>query len=746
MWQISPLWTERPGKGAGARTLLRLLLILCAAALAAGCGLIFDGKDHGSQKPQDKPLAGEDSTAQPLPYEVRFVVLQDGQELPGGSSAEPGKDQAGETAGTSPAAPAAGGRDGKDSPGQKDASDGKSPAAPASGTAAQDTGGGAPAAGTPDGSQGSEGKSAGREGAKPARDSHAAGLAGRMEGLSQLVSLRKKPPDGELGLEMRARKDVETARKLMASEGYYEGDAGFTLEGTDTDKAKVTISLRPGPRYVIGDITVVYAPRPKIPERISDKKDEIFVRHSLDGIRAGEPATAKELLDSVQMIPVRLKQNAYPDARVVQEYYYLDKEKRTLNALIEVAAGEPAVMGRPVFQGESDVNPEYLEKLIHWKPGEQLWDQRRLDNYVTQLRRTGLFQQVSVVDMPGREGADGETVGAKPVGIRLEDARHRTLGAQLRYDTDTGLGAEVEWEHRNLFGNGEKLTLTAPYTATARGLKAAFNKPAFFGEHQVLELQGSALDETTDAYDRTGVMLSAGVRRYWSRQFSTKAGVMADMGTLKELDKERTAYSLYSIPLSGRWDTRDNRLNPVKGHVAELSLKPMTGEYNGDFTALGSTLKMSGYWAPFRDDKGNPSDSLVFAGQVGLGSITGAETRNLPSTQRYYMGGMETVRGYGYQQVGPMDKNGDPVGGRSYQLVNLESRFKVAKDVGLVAFLDGGQLYSEEWPEFDTDMDWGAGIGVRYFTPIGPVRFDLAFPLKDVDPPVQFYISIGQSF
>ena len=93
-----------------------------------------------------------------------------------------------------------------------------------------------------------------------------------------------------------------------------------------------------------------------------------------------------------------------------------------------------------------------------------------------------------------------------------------------------------------------------------------------------------------------------------------------------------------------------------------------------------------------------------------------------------------------------MDENGDPIGGRSYQMVNLESRFKINKSLGLVAFLDGGKLYTEEMPQFDTDMDWGAGLGVRYFTPIGPVRLDVAVPLKDVDPPVQFYISIGQSF
>lgn len=115
---------------------------------------------------------------------------------------------------------------------------------------------------------------------------------------------------------------------------------------------------------------------------------------------------------------------------------------------------------------------------------------------------------------------------------------------------------------------------------------------------------------------------------------------------------------------------------------------------------------------------------------------------------RYYAGGAGSVRGYAYQALGPRDSEDDPLGGRSYQIVNLEARFKVSEHIGIVPFLDGGMVYKDEFPPIIGDMDWGAGLGLRYYTPIGPVRLDVAVPLRQIegDPPVQVYISIGQSF
>ena len=111
-------------------------------------------------------------------------------------------------------------------------------------------------------------------------------------------------------------------------------------------------------------------------------------------------------------------------------------------------------------------------------------------------------------------------------------------------------------------------------------------------------------------------------------------------------------------------------------------------------------------------------------------------------------GGGGSVRGYAYQAIGPKDRYGDPMGGRSFQDVNFEARFRVSESIGIVPFVDGGMVYSDEYPELFQDFQWAAGLGLRYYTPIGPIRFDVAVPLdkKDGDSDYQFYISIGQAF
>ncbi len=723
----------RPGTQA-----LRLCLVpvlLCSLLLLlTGCGLIFNNKDDGPRRPRSNMSAEVESTAQPLPYEVSIVLIKDD-----GTRVVDKPDTA------------SAGKKGKKNDNDAEEEDAESEDAEDNGTEKETQ---------PEPQQETQELSAAEDLARQKKEeevaAHAPGevelddsaIVDGVRNISQLVKLHDTPPDGELGLEMRARQDVEAAVKFLASQGYYDGAANFEITGADTGKAQVHILLHPGRRYVVGDISIIFTPAPVVPAQLQERANFLFAPDRLPRIRPGRAVTAQEVLDSVQRLPVRLHNNGYPDAKILGEYYYLDRNRRTLNILVEIAPGEPATIGQVLFAGESSVSSEYLAKLVPWSLTEPvIWDERRVDRYVSFLRRTGLFANVTVVNREERTPGDGKDVPSKKnIGIALEDAKHRTVGGMVRYDTDTGLGAELHWEHRNLFGNGEKLSVTTPYTYTDKGVELEFTKPAFITRNQFFRVRGSALVEDTEAYERTGADLEAGVVRFWNRNWITFTGLFTDSGWLKNNEHDNRPYTIYGANLNIHRDTRNNRMNPASGTNAALKLKPMTGQYSGDFTALGAEFSLSAYWAPFKWPNGMPKDKLVFAGKASFGSYNGAQLRNIPSTQRYYMGGMDTVRGYGYQQIGPKDSNGDPIGGRSYQLLNLEARYKVTKDLGLVGFVDGGQLYTSEWPEFGTDMDWGAGIGVRYFTPIGPVRLDVAVPLEDVDPPLQFYISIGQSF
>lgn len=592
--------------------------------------------------------------------------------------------------------------------------------------------------------------------------SEAKGLEGKMKDVSQLARLAKEPPDSLLALERRARADTESALKLLHSQCYYDGKVSFSLDES-TSPVRVTLLLEPGPRYTLGRAGVRYEPAPHVPESFTNRSRETgfwgLERQSLPppsfpsalpGVTVGRPVTADAMLAAVAALPQQLRRQGYPLARVAEARYSLNREARTLNADILVRPGPPALMGTIRVQGAKEVNAAYLQRLTPWMPGEEPWDRELLEDYANTLRGLGLFRSVEAAPAEAgleKDGGEGH-VPVLPVNITVVEAPFRSISGSARYDTDTGLGLEGTWEHRNLFHNGERLTVTAPLATEIQGIKAAFEKPAFLAREQRLLASASALREDTSAYRKMALSASAGLDRRLARQWWGGLGLGMESGSLKDNENSEHAYGVLSPQAHLRRDSRNNVLNPSSGSEVEIKLTPFSGFYQESFSALAGSVAASVYYAPLRDKAGQPDDRLVLAGRVEAGAMAGSALRVIPSSMRYYAGGAGSVRGYAYQALGPRDCEDDPLGGRSYQIVNLEARFKITDNIGLVPFLDGGMVYTDEFPRIIGDMDWGAGLGLRYYTPIGPVRLDVAAPLRriDGDPPVQVYISIGQSF
>ena len=122
---------------------------------------------------------------------------------------------------------------------------------------------------------------------------------------------------------------------------------------------------------------------------------------------------------------------------------------------------------------------------------------------------------------------------------------------------------------------------------------------------------------------------------------------------------------------------------------------------------------------------------------------------HIPGALRYYAGGGGSVRGYKYQSLGQRNAQGDPLGGLSFNVLSVEARIKLTENLGIVPFVDAGMVYDTPWPKFGDDLCWAGGLGFRYYTPIGPVRLDVAVPLDDRNDDqqaFQVYISIGQAF
>src|SRR5262249_53987670 len=138
---------------------------------------------------------------------------------------------------------------------------------------------------------------------------------------------------------------------------------------------------------------------------------------------------------------------------------------------------------------------------------------------------------------------------------------------------------------------------------------------------------------------------------------------------------------------------------------------------------LDARLSASGY------QRLGSSDRFVLAGYGRIGSIAGVSQDDLPRDLRLYEGGGGSVRAYGFQRAGPLDVFGNPLGGVSSLVFGVELRTKITDTIGLVTFVDAGSVYDSSVPNPSQRLFWGPGIGVRYYSPIGPLRLDIATPV-----------------
>lgn len=564
-----------------------------------------------------------------------------------------------------------------------------------------------------------------------------------MESSSQLIQLKDKLPDGVLGLMRRARSDRESAVKLLRSLGYYDGRADAVVIEPEQEggKARVVLTLFAGELYRIGRTELLFqpelAPLPETQEKTAP------VPMGIAGLEKGQPALARSVLDAVDKLPGEFRKAGYPWAKTVSTRNILDFEAKTLDVEVTIDAGTPALMGEVVVTGESAVSSDYIKMQNTWRKGT-VWNDDRIARYREHLQKLGLFRTVDIQPAPRSSAvaAEGESHVELPVQVEVQDAKFRTIGASTRYSTDTGFGVQAEWQHRNVFGSGEKLTVKAPFAQDKRGLQADFEKPCFLQRGQKLLAGASVFDEDTDAYDSKGQNAYVGLERRLSPRWWASVKLFGESGQVSRDGEDEKDYRYASAIFNVRRDTRDHFINPTSGTKLELEAAPTAGYYDGNFSGVSAKLTASAYWSPFDEDW------LVLAGLYSVGSFFGVDLANIPPPLRFYCGGGGSVRGYSYQAIGPRDRWGDPRGGRSFQVVNLEARFKITKEIGLVPFVDGGMVYSDEMPELFQDFQWAAGLGLRYYTAIGPVRFDVAVPLdkKRDDKGYQFYISIGQAF
>lgn len=543
---------------------------------------------------------------------------------------------------------------------------------------------------------------------------------------SQLVALQDNPPATVTGIRRRAQQDLDRLAAVLRSEGYYAGGITYAVDSAQSPVA-VTLYIEPGALFRLRTFDVTYdgAPGDAFPATITDFNDA-----------RGQPATGRYVLALQAQVIDQLHDNGFPFAEVSDRTAEAHIGDARLDVTLLIDAGPRATFGRVELINPTRAQDDYVLDRITWNEGA-LFSREALRETHAALEGTGLFSNVSI-----EPGAALHSDGSLDVRIELTERKPRTVGIGLRYGTSEGAGARAYWEHRNIWGRAQRLRVEAEASELRQEISAQLRQPNFLRPNQDLLTGASVFNVVAESYDETGVSASVGISRQLARHLRGQAGVEARVSVVDEGEGRRDT-RLLRFPVGLSYDSSNNVLDPTSGVRATLALTPTIGDSETDLLYLKSEAHAATYFALDEDNH------VVVALRARLGSIAGEGNFDLPASERFYAGGGGSVRGIGYQLAGPIDMDRDPIGGRSVVELGAEVRFRVSDRIGIVPFIEGGSVFTGDVPDLSEDLRWGAGVGIRYYTVLGPIRLDVATPLNrrdDIDDVIQFYISLGQAF
>jgi len=564
------------------------------------------------------------------------------------------------------------------------------------------------------------------------------GLDDRFEDLSALFDKGRRA-DNAAQVTARADEDAKLAERLLRSEGYYDGTA-TALVGPVVDERgelPVAITATPGARYTLSAIAVTGA----------STGPTVLARAAL-ALRTGDPIVAADVEAAEARVALRLPEQGYPFVTVGERDILLDDATRRGDYTLPIDAGPRARLGALRPAGDPVFDARHLAVFPRFEAG-QIYDARQVDDLRQALVATSLFSTAAVE--PVRTGVvnpDGtETVDLI---VRQVKGPWRTLAGSAGYSTGEGFILRGSWTHRNLFPPEGALTAEAVAGTQEQSVGVSFRRSNAGIRDRAFQVAASVARQRFDAYDAETVALTSSLARVstplWQKRWTYSGGVeiIATRETrfdIARAARTRTTYFIGALPLQLGYDRSNSLLDPTSGFRVNLRLSPEVQQGTGGAgfdSYVRGLLEGSGYFGV--------TDAIVLAGRARVGSIVGATRDTIAPSRRLYSGGGGSVRGFGYQELGPKDLNGDPIGGRSLTEFSLEARYRFG-NFGIVPFIDAGRVGESSSPSL-SGLRYGAGIGARYYTNFGPMRIDVATPIgrRPGEPRVALYLSIGQAF
>ena len=510
-----------------------------------------------------------------------------------------------------------------------------------------------------------------------------------------------------------------------------DADAGGNADARQRGSRSLTVSIRiePGKPVRVRGWNVGVE---------GDAGDERSVRAALDGFapRQGEVLDHSLYEASKSKVSRTLAGHGYFDADFAAHRVEVTRADYAADIDLRWTSGARYALGEATFTQtpKTIIRDELLQKLVGWTPGEA-YDDAELERLRRSLVALDYFGLVEILPQP--ENAKDKVV---PVQVNLTPAPRSIYTAGVNYGTRSGAGFSLGVERRYLNTRGHKALAQIDYANKRKTATVQYRVPAFAWLDGWYTASLQAADEQTDYVNSRRLEL-VGSR---SGQFNDHLNLVASMHVLRErwsyftLNRPSLDYqyaSFYFPSLRAEYIDVDNRLTPRRGAGGTLTLRGGKGGTDGD--AAFAQLHASAQWF-----HGFDADSrLIVRGEAGH-TFTD-ELLALPPSLRYYAGGDRSVRGYGWREIGPRIRNsvGDTyaLGAQNVVTASIEYERYFKGPWGAAVFVDSGSAFDGKSP----DMHTGVGIGLRWRSPVGPVRIDIARGLKSPDSPFTLHLNIG---
>ncbi len=547
------------------------------------------------------------------------------------------------------------------------------------------------------------------------------------------------PPFDEPTLEGDMQRIAATYREF----GHYSARATYSLARDETGReVRIAIDVEEGELVRLASFSVDLA---ELPDGAPRWRPVLVDPLPL---AKGDPFTVTRYGAAKHALLQNLADYGFPEATLSGGG---EVDVATHEATVDWAVhpGPRVLIGAVRVTGMETVEDEVIRRELTFETGE-VYSDKKIQESQRRVSDLGLFRSAligTVIDpnAPPPEGAPPGQV-TRPVSVAVEERPLHSVRVGVGYGTEDRVRAQIGWLHRNVFGRADTFDVHARYSSLTTEFQATLKEPHIPDPRTTLWLDSRIRDDTLPAYDDVALLGRAVIERPlrlgWSGQIGydleyTDVRKVAS-GSRSQLEKFRLGY----IELGVRRITADSLVDPKRGTWLEANVETAASWIGSQKEYVRWTLDGRAFF---------PLGPTVLAGRVMLGNVSAfgrTSEDELPVTKLLYAGGSGTVRGYDFQHLGPDDAPGAAVGGGSLLTGSLELRFPVWRELYGATFVDTGQLSRSAWDWQPRDLRTSVGVGLRYATPLGPVRVDVATPL---DPPkgvdrVRLWFAIGQPF